>query len=271
MNNTTKRTALVTGANKGIGLETARQLADAGYVVWIGSRNLDRGRAAAEALSAHGEVRVVALDVTDEDSVRSAAAEIGAAHGSLDVLVNNAAVAMVEGEGPPSAVDLETVREDIEVNLFGPLRVTQAFLPLVKKSPEGRIVNVSTKMASLSPLADPESIQRAAQKAFPIFAYPGFQDRPEQPHRLARRRTRGHPDQGQLGLPGRQQDRHELRPLRQSSLRGSQGRRARRHAWRRRAHRQLLRHRRSRALVNSGILRARARYARCLPLMAGAT
>ncbi|GHJ03193.1 MULTISPECIES: SDR family oxidoreductase [Streptomyces] len=172
MNNTTKRTALVTGANKGIGLETARQLADAGYVVWIGSRDLDRGRAAAEALSAHGEVRVVALDVTDEDSVRSAAAEIGAAHGSLDVLVNNAAVARVEGEGPPSAVDLETVREDIEVNLFGPLRVTQAFLPLVKKSPEGRIVNVSTKMASLSPLADPESIQRAAQKAFPIFAYP---------------------------------------------------------------------------------------------------
>ncbi|MFC8330097.1 SDR family NAD(P)-dependent oxidoreductase [Streptomyces olivaceus] len=77
MNNTTKRTALVTGANKGIGLETARQLADAGYVVWIGSRDLDRGRAAAEALSAHGEVRVVALDVTDEDSVRSAAAEIG--------------------------------------------------------------------------------------------------------------------------------------------------------------------------------------------------
>ncbi|MBU6535983.1 SDR family oxidoreductase [Streptomyces sp. NPDC057245] len=168
MNNITKRTALVTGANKGIGLETARQLAEAGYLVWIGSRDLDRGRAAAEALSAHGEVRVVALDVTDENSVRSAAAEIGAAHDSLDVLVNNAGVAKVEGEGLPSTVALETVREDLEVNLFGPLRVTQAFLPLVRKSPEGRIVNVSTKMASLGPLADPESVQRA----FPVFAYP---------------------------------------------------------------------------------------------------
>ncbi|GAB3483870.1 SDR family NAD(P)-dependent oxidoreductase [Nocardiopsis coralliicola] len=172
MNTTAKRTALVTGANKGIGLETARQLAEAGYSVWIGSRDRNRGRAAAEELSAHGAVRVVALDVTDENSVRSAAAEIGAAHDSLDVLVNNAATAQVEGEGPPSSVALETVRDDLEVNLFGPLRVTQAFLPLVEKSPEGRIVNVSTKMASLSPLTDPESIQRTTQKAFPIFAYP---------------------------------------------------------------------------------------------------
>ncbi|GAA3864105.1 SDR family oxidoreductase [Streptomyces sedi] len=172
MNNSTKRTALVTGANKGIGLETARQLAEAGYTVWIGSRDPDQGRAAAETLSTHGEIRVVVLDVTDENSVHSAAAEIGAAHESLDVLVNNAAVAKVEGEGPPSAVSLETVREDLEVNFFGPLRVTQAFLPLIKESPEGRIVNVSSKMASLSPLDDPESIQRAAQRAFPVFAYP---------------------------------------------------------------------------------------------------
>lgn len=166
--NDTKRTALVTGANKGIGLETARQLAEAGYAIWIGSRDLDRGRAAADALSAHGEVRAVALDVTDAQTVADAAAELEAAHGSLDVLVNNAGIAVNDGEGLPSTVAFEAIQENLDVNLFGTLRVIQTFLPLIRKSPDGRIVNVSSTIASLATLTQPDS----ALKAYPVFAYP---------------------------------------------------------------------------------------------------
>ena len=165
---TTTRTALITGANKGIGLEAARQLAEAGYTVWIGSRDLDRGRRAADALATHGSVRAIALDVTDATSVTSAAAEVDAAHGSLDVLVNNAGIAVGDGESLPSTVAFDAIHEDLDVNFFGALRVIQAFLPLVRKSPAGRIVNVSTTLASLTALTQPES----PLKGYPVFAYP---------------------------------------------------------------------------------------------------
>lgn len=165
---TTKRTALITGANRGIGLETARQLAEAGYTVWIGSRDLDRGRAAADALSAHGDVRAVALDVTDAATVTSAAAEVQAAHGSLDVLVNNAAVAVGAGESPPSTVAFETIQKNLDVNFFGALRVIQTFLPLVRKSPDGRIVNVSSTIASLGTRTQAGSVL----EAYPASVYP---------------------------------------------------------------------------------------------------
>jgi NAD(P)-dependent dehydrogenase (short-subunit alcohol dehydrogenase family) len=166
--NTTKPTALITGANKGIGLETARQLAEAGYAVWIGSRDLARGQAAADALSVHGEVRAVVLDVTDAGTVTSAAAEVDAAHGSLDVLVNNAGIAVGDGESVPSTVAFEAIHEDLDVNFFGALRVIQTFLPLIRKSPGGRIVNVSTTLASLDVLAQPDS----PLTSYPVFAYP---------------------------------------------------------------------------------------------------
>ena len=165
---TMRKTALVTGANKGIGFETARQLARRGFTVWLGARDTDRGESAAKDLAGDGDVRFVSLDVTDETSVRAAAARIGEETGALDVLVNNAGVAIAEGEGLPSTVRLDTVRRVFDVNLFGALRVTQAFLPLVRAAPAGRIVNVSSEMGSLTTLLQPES--PLAQ--FPAFAYP---------------------------------------------------------------------------------------------------
>lgn len=166
--NTTKQSALVTGANKGIGFETARQLARQGFTVWLGCRHEGRGEAAARDLAGDGDVRFVGLDVTDDESVRAAAAHVGDATGALDVLVNNAGVAIGEGEGLPSTVRPETVRRTFDVNFLGALRVTQAFLPLVRKAPAGRIVNVSSTMGSITTLVSPGT----PLGQFPAFAYP---------------------------------------------------------------------------------------------------
>lgn len=166
--NTTKQTALVTGANKGIGFETARQLAQQGFTVWLGCRHKGRGEAAAQELASDGDVRFVGLDVTDTESVRAAAVHIGDETGALDVLVNNAGVAIAEGEGLPSAVRLETIRRTFDVNFYGALRVTQAFLPLVRKAQAGRIVNVSSTMGSITTLVSPGN----PLGQFPAFAYP---------------------------------------------------------------------------------------------------
>lgn len=166
--NTTKQTALVTGANKGIGFETARQLAQRGFTVWLGSRDQERGESAAKDLADDGDVRFVSLDVTDEQSVRAAAVRIGDETGALDVLVNNAAVAIAEGEGRPSTVRPETIQQAFDVNFYGALRVTQAFLPLVQMAQAGRIVNVSSTLGSITTVVLPGS--PLAQ--FPFFAYP---------------------------------------------------------------------------------------------------
>lgn len=155
---TTKTVALITGANKGIGLETARQLARRGLMVLIGARDEARGRAAAETLQKEGlDARAVRLDVTDEGSVRAAADRIAADPGRLDVLVNNAGV-MIEGQdGPASSTSVETLRTTFEANFFGLVSVTQAFLPLLRKSPAGRIVNLSSILGSIAEHADPNS------------------------------------------------------------------------------------------------------------------
>jgi len=165
-----KQTALVTGANKGIGLEVARQLAERGFTVWIGCRDEVRGVAAAKELAKAGDVRFVQLDVTDDASVRAAAASIGKDTPVLDVLVNNAAV-LLEADGPPSSRSLEVVQRTFDVNFYGPLRVTQAFLPLVRESKDGRIVNVSSTMGSLTALMDPNSALAPLVPQFPNFAY----------------------------------------------------------------------------------------------------
>jgi NAD(P)-dependent dehydrogenase (short-subunit alcohol dehydrogenase family) len=164
---TNKPTALVTGANKGIGFETARQLAQQGFTVWLGCRDEERGKAAEAALADEGDVRFVQLDVTDPESVTAAANRIGDEAEALDVLVNNAGVAIPDGEGFPGAVRLETIRQTFDVNFYGALRVTQEFLPLVRKARAGRIVNVSSTMGSISAALTPDSVGR-----FPIFAYP---------------------------------------------------------------------------------------------------
>ncbi|GAA2542803.1 SDR family oxidoreductase [Winogradskya consettensis] len=152
---TTKKTALVTGANKGIGFETARQLAQQGFTVWLGARDRARGEAAAQKLAGEGDVRFVSLDLTDPDSVQAAAAHVSDTTGALDVLVNNAAVALGKEEGPASTISTDTIRRTLDVNFYGTLRVTQAFLPLVQKAPAGRIVNVSSTMGSVSTLVSP--------------------------------------------------------------------------------------------------------------------
>jgi NAD(P)-dependent dehydrogenase (short-subunit alcohol dehydrogenase family) len=152
---TAKQTALITGANKGIGFETARQLAQQGFIVWLGARDQERGEAAAKELAPDGDVRFVSIDVTDNDSVLAAAALISDETGALDVLINNAGVASWDGEGPPSSVRLDTIQRDFDVNLYGALRVTQAFLPLVQTAPAGRIVNLSTTLASLTTVVSP--------------------------------------------------------------------------------------------------------------------
>jgi NAD(P)-dependent dehydrogenase (short-subunit alcohol dehydrogenase family) len=144
------RVALVTGANKGIGFETARQLGEAGLTVVLGARDPDRGRTAADALRDLGlAADAVQLDVTDEASVKAAACAIATRFDHLDVLVNNAGI-LVEGDFPaPSQVTLEKVRATFETNFFGALAVTRTMLPLLRRAPAARIVNVSSHLASL--------------------------------------------------------------------------------------------------------------------------
>lgn len=160
-------TALVTGANRGIGMETARQLAQLGHQVWLGCRDAARGAAAAEALSQAGDVRFVVLDVTDDDSVAEAVRVIEREACSLDVLVNNAGVAPRSGEGSVSEVGLDTLRAAHEVNFYGATRVTQHFLTLLRKAPGARIVNLSSNVGSLDELGKPDSYLRKS----PMFAY----------------------------------------------------------------------------------------------------
>jgi NAD(P)-dependent dehydrogenase (short-subunit alcohol dehydrogenase family) len=142
--------ALVTGANRGIGLELVRQLAQRGFTTVLGSRDLEKGRAAADLLGADGiQVEARRLDVADADSARQLAAELDNDHGRLDVLVNNAAVLYDTWQRGVDA-DLDLVHEALETNLFGAWRTTQACLPLLRRSSHGRIVNVSSGAGSLS-------------------------------------------------------------------------------------------------------------------------
>lgn len=142
--------ALVTGANRGIGFEVARQLAARGHHVLLGSRSSERGEAAAARVRADGfDVEPLTLDVADDDSVTGAATRIADAHGRLDVLVNNAAVDYDTDQRAVSA-DLDRVRRDLEVNLFGAWRTTQALLPLLRRAPAPRIVHVSSGAGALT-------------------------------------------------------------------------------------------------------------------------
>jgi NAD(P)-dependent dehydrogenase (short-subunit alcohol dehydrogenase family) len=154
----TQKIALVTGATRGIGLETARQLAQQGVLVIVGARQLDKGAQAAKTL--HGEglaAEAIAIDVTDTASIAAAAKEIEQKHGRLDILVNNAGILVDDFQKKPSEQTLDTWRTTFDTNLFGLIAVTQAFLPLLRKSDAGRIVNVSSLLGSLTLHADPAS------------------------------------------------------------------------------------------------------------------
>jgi NAD(P)-dependent dehydrogenase (short-subunit alcohol dehydrogenase family) len=143
-----RRVALVSGGNRGIGREVARQLAGLGYTVAIGSRDLARGQQAAEELGDH--VVAFQLDVTDAESIERCIAAVDEEFGRLDVLVNNAGI--IGGGWSTSAVDidLDEVRDLLETNLFGAWRLTQAALPLMRRNGYGRVVNISSGMGQLS-------------------------------------------------------------------------------------------------------------------------
>jgi NAD(P)-dependent dehydrogenase (short-subunit alcohol dehydrogenase family) len=150
------KTVLITGANKGIGFEAARQLARQGYHVYLGSRDLANGQRAAAQLHAEGlpEVEAIQLDVSNTKSVAAARAEIGRKTEVLDALVNNAAIT---GGMPQAALGASIAAfEDVfNTNLFGVVRVTQTFLDLLQKSLQPRIVNVGSSGASLTLHSDP--------------------------------------------------------------------------------------------------------------------
>jgi NAD(P)-dependent dehydrogenase (short-subunit alcohol dehydrogenase family) len=140
--------SLVTGGNRGIGLEVCRQLAGLGHTVWLSARTADRATAAVRSLAGL-PVHPVRLDVTDPVSAAEAAETVREEHGGLDVLVNNAAITYDTWQRAATA-DLAVVREAMETNLYGAWQVVQAFLPLLRVSPHGRIVNVSSEAGSLT-------------------------------------------------------------------------------------------------------------------------
>jgi NAD(P)-dependent dehydrogenase (short-subunit alcohol dehydrogenase family) len=150
-------TTLITGANKGLGFETARRLVAAGHTVYIGSRDAERGRRAAEQLGA----RAVQLDTTDDASVEAAVQAIEA-DGRLDVLINNAGIAVEwrsEDNVVIGAADVtaDLMRQTFETNVFGTVRVTHAFLPLLERSTSPVVVNVSSGLASLTRASTPDT------------------------------------------------------------------------------------------------------------------
>jgi NAD(P)-dependent dehydrogenase (short-subunit alcohol dehydrogenase family) len=154
----TQKIAHVTGATRGIGLETARQLAQQGVQVIVGARELAKGEHAAKVLQGEGlAAEAVAIDVTDAASIAAAAKEVERKHGRLDILVNNAGILVDDFQKKPSEQTLDTWRTTFDTNLFGLIAVTQAFLPLLRKSDAGRIVNVSSILGSLALHADPAS------------------------------------------------------------------------------------------------------------------
>src|SRR5215475_6942202 len=144
MESQTTRLALITGANKGIGFEIARQLGKADHCVLLGARNASLGEAAAFTLKAVGiDVRFINIDLGKPATIQTAAATIEADYGRLDVLVNNAGIAD-RADGAPGKVSIDAVRRIFDTNFFGTLAVPQAMLPLLRNSSSGRIVNVSS-------------------------------------------------------------------------------------------------------------------------------
>jgi NAD(P)-dependent dehydrogenase (short-subunit alcohol dehydrogenase family) len=163
-----KPVALVTGANKGIGLQIAKDLAAYDFTVLVGSRNLEHGETAARSVGV--DVRALQLDVTNQASIVAAAERIRNDLGRLDVLVNNAAISHsgkpgrsleeIVKSGRPSVASLDEVRAVFETNVFGVIAVTQAMLPLLRETPAARIVNVSSTSGSLTWNSDPANPHR---------------------------------------------------------------------------------------------------------------
>lgn len=156
MGDSTTSIGLVTGASDGIGKETAKQLIQNGVQVIIGSRNLEKGQRVVEEFAEAGlKCHVIQLEITDDKSVHEAVREIDQRFGRLDILVNNAGIAL--DRGPLSEMPIEDFIATFQTNVIGSFRVTQACLPLLRRSQKGRIVNVSSGLASLLNMTDPNS------------------------------------------------------------------------------------------------------------------
>jgi NAD(P)-dependent dehydrogenase (short-subunit alcohol dehydrogenase family) len=150
-----KKIVLITGANKGLGFETARQLGAKGYTVLVGARDETKGLSAVEKLKSEGfDVDFIEIDATNAETIKSAVEKVGEKYGKLDVLVNNAGIALDSTE-KASEIGLDIIRKTFDTNFFGVIAITQTFLPLIKKSDNGRIVNVSSGLGSLTQNADP--------------------------------------------------------------------------------------------------------------------
>jgi NAD(P)-dependent dehydrogenase (short-subunit alcohol dehydrogenase family) len=152
-----KKIALVTGANKGIGLETVRQLAQQNVTVLLGSRDLAKGETAARELGKGLDVRALEINVNESASIHKAVAQVEHDFGRLDILVNNAGVLVDDYNKKVSEQSLDAWRATFETNVFGLVATTQAFLPLLRKSDGGRIVNVSSILGSITYHATPGS------------------------------------------------------------------------------------------------------------------
>lgn len=149
--------ALITGANRGLGKEIARQLGKQGYTVVLGSRDNAKGEAAAQELREDGiDAHAIELDVEDAKEIAAAPKWIEEKFGRLDVLVNNAGI-LADGNTSPEDLDEAKLRETFEANFFGPFNMHKACLPLLKKAPAPRIVNMSSTLGSLTAVSDPNS------------------------------------------------------------------------------------------------------------------
>lgn len=161
MSEQNKKTALITGANRGIGFETARQLAQKGFKVLVGARSEENGREAEAKLKAEGfDAEFVLLDVDDAQTHESAAKHVEANYGKLDVLINNAGVLLEANDGSAlqaSEISTDIFRRTFDTNFFNTIAVTQKFLALIKKSDAGRIVFLSSGLGSLTLHSDPNS------------------------------------------------------------------------------------------------------------------
>ena len=168
----TSRIALVTGGNRGIGKEICRQLARKGLHVILGSRSQSNGEAAAAELAAEGlPVEVLALDVSDADSITRAVAQLKAKHGQVDVLVNNAGVFLDNKQGSSSVFEIETavIDDTFTTNGYGPLRLIQAVVPLMQATGYGRIVNVSSGMGQLENMGGGSVAYRLSKGALNVL------------------------------------------------------------------------------------------------------
>ncbi len=152
----TNKVALITGANKGIGFEVARQIAKAGWTVLAAARNQELGRQSVATLNAEGlDVQFVHIDLDAPQTAVKAAQDILRQFGTLDLLINNAAIAS-QGDGPPSKVDLKAVEKTMSTNFVGTVAVTQAMLPLLQKSGKAQIINVSSELGCISEQTNPD-------------------------------------------------------------------------------------------------------------------